>query len=641
MSDRADIRELHNQEAVPDAVFNIQQGSTARKRAAENIRRQQSSDNPRNIIESLSPEPPPLEALHFAIERNIDADRSTGVRVKAPEQIDRINRANAAAELAHSVLERGYPNLTEGQKRQVRERVLPEMQRLWPSINTAFGSMNRSERLRAMDDVLTDPHFQLELKRIIDDLQTRTIDGDSGEKSVYDQAKEALEEKQLEQADIRHRYRDAEGDKFEFDTSTVPPGRKGQELVSLGSLSVMEGEHVTVSEELNSLTSMANSLEEKRRRLATKLDGLTPGNANYTATENQLNAITQQLTNLVTTEIPPRKRRQQDLSQSIARKKELQEEKEKVEKDEKELWLQKEKIDREVDKLRKKMLSSLADKDLAKLGRGAREEAYVQEFQRSFAKAAEQVVRMRIQEADQARSRVADDTTSQAVRGGLQKRWVERDGKLDKKAIRRDYDRLIHDELDEVVKDALQAQGGMRSRADIEYKLSTDKEYAKNARQETAQKILERHLQTGGKLKPDEARKLADSDLGLEIASEAFAKNAELQGKLNDLQDKNKVPKNWNWKTTLTKLPRPTRRQMITAGLVGAGVFFGAPFIMPILDRAFEWGAENWKDYVATGDFPDVVDNIPENISDGVDTVQAEVNEFRENLSDDAPPPQE
>ena len=165
MADRAAIRELHNQEALPDAVFNIQQGSSARKRAAENIRRQQSSDNPRDIIESLSPEPPPLEALHFAIERNIDADKSTGSQVRTPEQQDRINRANAAAELAHSVLDRGYPNLTEGQKRQVRERVLPEMQRLWPSINTAFGSMSRGERLKTMDDVLSDPQFQVELKK--------------------------------------------------------------------------------------------------------------------------------------------------------------------------------------------------------------------------------------------------------------------------------------------------------------------------------------------------------------------------------------------------------------------------------------------------------------------------------------------
>ena len=79
--------------------------------------------------------------------------------------------------------------------------------------------------------------------------------------------------------------------------------------------------------------------------------------------------------------------------------------------------------------------------------------------------------------------------------------------------------------------------------------------------------------------------------------------------------------------------------------LVAGGVYFGAPFIMPILDRAldlgeraFDWGADNWKEYIATGDFPNEVDAIPENVSDGVDRVQSEFNDFRENLRDDLPP---
>lgn len=624
MPDRPDIRELHNREALPDAVFNMQQGSTARKRAAENIRAQQQLDNPRSVTESLNPEPPTLESLHYAIQKNIGADKSTGVPVRSPEQQDRVNRANAAVELAHTVLEKGYANLTEGQKRQVRERILPEMQRLWPSINDAFGTMSRNERLRAMDDILMDPAFAQNLKTIIEELRTKEVKGNGGEKSAYEAAKAEYEKKEVEQRNIHRQYRDTVNHLNEFN----PAGDKGRQLANLDPLPVLQSDLDSVKTEITTLEGEKKSLEQEISQVNRQLDRIRGGDP---ALEGRLTNLQSRLSSKES-DLRTKKSDEQSINQKINRRKELEKEKEDAEKEERTEWLAKETIDREVRDLYEKMLIAQADRDLAKLGRGADEEKFVQDFQRSFANAAEKVVRERIEQMEPAQKSVSHETSESAIHKGLEKRWVNAGGKLDKKAIRRDYERLIRDQLDEVVKDTLLEQGGMRTRRDVEHKLETDKEYAKKAREKTAEKILSRYLQTGGKLKPDEARKIADSELGTEIAIQAFENNKSLNEKLDEYKEKNMLPKEWNWKVAFSRLPKADKRQLVKAGLVvagiGVGTFFAAPFIIPIIDRVFDWGVENWKDYVKTGDFPDAVDAARENVGNAVETVREEINEF-------------
>lgn len=620
MSDRADIRELHSQEAIPDAVFNMQQGSTARKRAAEAIRRQQITDNPRAITESLNPTPLTLESMQYAIQRNISADKSTGTLDRSPEQQDRVNRANAAAELAHTILEKGYANMTEGQKRQVRERVLPEMQRLWPALNTAFGTMTRTERQKAMDDILLDPQFSQQLRIIIEELQIREVTDGSEAKSAYEQAKEAYEKKDLEKKDVERQHTAATDQKNAF-TAT---GEKGRELSTLDSISALESQLEAKKSEIASLESEQTRIVRQINNETNTLGKLRTGAPEVTDVNNRLTALNNHLAN-IENEIRTKKIEEQGIQRSKERREALEKEKSEAGSTERDKLVALETIEDELKKLKEKMLIAQADKDLAALGRGANEEAFVKEFQRSFANAAEKVVRERIQQMEQAKDTVAKGTPTAALSQGLERRWVNIDGKLDKKTIKRDYERLVHDQLDEVVKDALQAQGGMRSRADVEHQLATDREFAKTAREQTAEKILARYLQTGGKLTPDEARKLADSELGLELASQAFERNAELKKKLDELQEKQHVPRNWNWKTTLIKLPKVTRRQLVTAGLVGAGVFFGAPLVMPLLDKAFDWGIENWK----TTDFPEAMNSAREHIATAADTVREELRDIR------------
>jgi hypothetical protein len=273
----------------------------------------------------------------------------------------------------------------------------------------------------------------------------------------------------------------------------------------------------------------------------------------------------------------------------------------------------------EVAKLESKKLIEQANKNLSESGRGAREEAYVKEWQSTFAKAAEGVVRSRLLKAEEAKNKAIKDITETALSTGARKRWHTLTGEYDKNTIKTDYRKLLVGDFDDVVTDLLVTQGQMRSKAEAEHALSSNKDFAKRARTETAEQLLTRHIQTGGKLSPQEARILIDSELGRDVIGTAISRREEYKTELAKLQKDGVVPTGWDWSTLLKNInmPKITGRQALGFAVGAGAVFMGAPHLMALLGPSIMAASDRWSDVINTGKLPDTsLSQVGESVRD-------------------------
>jgi len=606
-----DTRELSSHTTIPEAVFRrpAPGSSVAHQRAVGEINRRDAADTiPTSATESLTVPMHKilsLDLLKVTIAQNIDADKSTGVIIRNPEQIHRLDQANAAVELAHLVLERGYVDLTVGQKRQLQERVLPALMRLWPEFNTAFATLTRRDRQLMMDDFLADPQFSRELLTIIKELQSESNAVVVPDKSDFETKKETYDKKRIELTKLTGDYTQALSDKEAFD----PHHPKADELALLPTASILDINLIVKNTELKALQNEGISLKEKIDIYFRALNDprttpeLIRTKAEASDATHGIDALRRIKTELDTLLLPAKQSEIMALDMAKARRKELEEEQKEARKQEREILGRRDDLDQEVAKLNRERLSAQADVSLGKLKRTADEKVYVLSYQNSFARAAEVVVRDRITRKEDARSKLLAEIPDQAMQG-VGKRWLSVEGELVKDRIKADYRRMIDGHMDEVTRDMLMAQGGMQG-SEVDHKLLTDKAFADKARTDTATELMTRFIQSGGKMAQSDVRRLMNSEVGIDMVTEAVARNQTLNEKFEELskngamlsvkEAKPGVNRKDQIKKILKKLPKPTRKQLLVAGLLAAGGYFAGPAILSALIPQIDKAAVKWS----------------------------------------------
>lgn len=588
-----DTSELSQDRTLPEAVFKRTAPGTPPEHVAavNRVTSQQAADHPVEVADRFTvstEDVPNLDVLRATIEKKI-GDTSAGTLIRTPEQQNRLNEANAAAELAFLVVDKGYNQLTTGQKLQIQERVLPAMMRLWPELNTAFGTMNRRERLKAMEDILQDPLFHRELQKLITEIQnedTGTVD-----RSEYEQKKEQYEKERQRLVALNREYAEALAKKVEFD----PGHTKARELASIPAVSALDAAINLQNIQLRTLQNESDLLKEKIEifKRAIHDPRTTPELVRIRAEASDpiygLDASRLRKAELDTRLIPDKEQEIATLQQSKARRAELEKEREAVCDKERDLLHQRDELDREVARLQREMLSSQAKLGLSELEKASKEQAFVRSLQNSFARAAEAVVRKRAQDAEDARDKLLKNIPIQARTLALRERYIDKNGKLKKDVLMADYKKLIRGNFDDVVVDMLMAQGGMRL-AEAAKKMATDDAFAQETRTLAATELLSRYIQGGNKMKPEELRRLMNSEVGIDVVSKALDANKEAQKTLDDLtkrmspEDKEDVKKE-GWKAVLKKikLPKVTAHQLLTATAIGGGFLVGGFFAGPII----------------------------------------------------------
>lgn len=607
MAENADIRELSQPRTLSEAVLKRTSStvSPGHRDAVAQVNSKQAADiaashTVTNEFTVPTEQVPQLDMLKITIERTIDGEKSTGVVVRNTEQIRRLNQANAAAELAVAVVDKGYDHLTTGQKRQVQERVLPAMMRYWPALNVALGPMNRQERQQAMSDILSDPQFHQELRIIVLQLQADETTRQSVDKTTYEHKKEEYEQKNQQLHSIRRDYADAAAHNHTFDSGQPNDVLLGGPPQGIPHVADLEAAKSTAERQERLLTAEHTGVKSKIQEHERWEHHANPKSdadiaAKVRLANSELGGLRTRRTDLEQTVLPRKEQEKGLFDAQIRRRQELEAEREQARSRERELLNQRDVFEHEVNTLQSEMLSAQADLGINKLEKAAKEEGFVKDLQGSFARAAEAVVRKRALEVEKARDDLLKKYPDKAKGKGLRNRWVNLDGEINKDRVKADYNRLIRSDFNDVVADMLVEQGGMR-RDEAKHKLASDDTFAKEARTEAATELMTRFIQSGGKLKSGEVRRLYESEIGIEMVGNAMNNNEAFKTKLKELMPEEKST---DWKAVLKKikLPAPTWRQLIIgAAVVGTG-FFAGPTLLGLLIPQVEHALGRWEGF--------------------------------------------
>lgn len=597
-----DSRELGLDRTVLEATFNKPKpgSSPVHTAAVKKVHSEMMHTVHPDVASNLTNETqnvPKLPDMIQVIEHNIDGDKSTGTLVRNPEQRRRYNQATEAAELAFNLVDKGYAQLTNGQKRQLQERLLPAMMRFMPALNDAFGPMNRRERQKAMEDILQDPSFQVQVKDILGQIIEGYKTPAELDKGDYEEKKKHYEEKHLEQTKTNREYVAAVRHQAEF----TGGGSKGRDLAALGPKSVLDAQLGLVSSQLKSLETEAKNLETEIKA-DTILDNRTypSGNADLDA---KILAARARLTTsqprkalLDATLIPDKQREVATAKSRVDRQTELETERAKAESEEREVLARKEHLDHEVADLYREMLAAQAELGINKLDKAAAEKNLVTDLQSVFSRAAEQVVKGRMEAADTARKDLGKSIPQDALTKGLAAKYLDAEGNIKKDLVKADYKKLLEFKANDLAVAAMVA-GGM-SEAEAKAAIANDKELAKKAQVESASELMTRYIQAGNKMKPEEARRLLASDIGDELLGAAMDKNKQLDDKLKEYasmmpeEEKHDEHKKTKWVDVLkkVKIPTPTKKQLLIASLLMSGGFFYGPQLLtaaiPVVNHA-------------------------------------------------------
>jgi hypothetical protein len=596
MPEHVDIRELKKPQTIVESVFGTTppDATPEQKQTVKSITSQEQKDNPKTAAEVLSlpaEQIPSRAELHDIVDRNISSyiDEHSGDRLRTPEQTRHFHQTLDAANLIQTVLEKGYQGLSHGEKQQVRMKILPDMQRLWPEINQAFGTMTTAERQKAMDGILSDPHFEIELKRILDGLRTeRTTTEDGAEKTAkdaYDRAEDEYRKTEAQLTAERVALANATTQRHEFN----PGEAKDRLLAGLRSMAELDRLKKLSEEELRDKRNDLNHTRERIRQL-TPYENLVGGNAQqqvlHTTAQADLPTLRGQETTL-NTDIARLRSDVDTIEADIAQRKELEEQKKNVGKDEHDATEKVGTLEVEKDQKKRDMFTAKANLELAKLDKTAKEKAIVQRWQKAFSQAAETVVRDRVAKVEQAKEAIKDTASGAALSAGLEKRWKKANGDPNKAAIRKDYKALVNNNLDSIITDAMSREGVT----------NPDASMVAAARKKTAEEILANYLKTGGKISAADAKRLVDSDLGEEVITNAAKKNKALVDAMDKLKREGHIPGDWDFGTLLKelKLPKVDKKQLLGIALGVGAAYFVAPQIITALMPHIITAAHRWN----------------------------------------------
>lgn len=590
--------ELPRNQAIADAVFNkpVPHATSEQQKQVEDLRKAAVPEvTPLEQLQVRAADIPTLASMQVVIEKNIGADKTGGKIRRSAEQRRRFDQATEASQMAIEVLDKGYPGLTEGQKRQIQERVYPAMLRLWPELNTAFTGMTRRQRQKAMEDILNDPDFQREVKSLVTGIKDTYKEGETktDEETKLSDKNEELEKEQAHLNELKRSLEEVQEKKASFERGGTNFRKLESGLPSLAALDA-------------AIDARANSLKNKRDELK-RVDNQYSGVAKYEnnpKNDDEIKGLRQRAIDLRQTKENLEdqiERLEQEHTQYVAAKKEreaLEAEKKKTQDDEKKAQQDVDNAERKVNKLLGEKLNLQADMGISKLEKDAYEEKFVKDVQDIFATAAERVVTKRLTAAQEAAAAQATaehhgDELPESVENRAKSRYVNRDGTLNKERIKSDYRRFMNGGLENITRDVV---GG----SDQVHKAEEAGKFEAYEDQ-TAKELLTRYIQAGGKFTKSDIDRIVTTRASNELITEAIERNETLRKAIEAADEKANPHEEHHGSSFREKIhhvvgmiPKPTANQLLIIGALAAGGFFAGPAIIDAVLPHIHHAASRW-----------------------------------------------
>ncbi len=530
-----------SEKVVATAMFGSEMTSRLKGpegRMAATLRRKNEATNPESIIDSLAVAPASSVELKGAIERVISSQEDPITHAKSrPVGSDfetKFNSAITKADFAQEFLKKGYSRLTPAERKPYQEKAFAALLKVWPGAREGMAGLTDSEAKVRMDAMLKDPRFAAAMKESLQDVIESAKGGAKTPKEVQERvktAKQDMDEKAAELALAQEDF-DKANDEYqrEYGASRLA-GSKGTRLDAIPeTAAALEDTMNDRKRDVDKASRIVARLEVE------KSDWIKKGNA------AEVSRVTDLLNGIGGTGGAI------DVADAAQRAYEAAE---KRHTDKLALEADKQKLEDETRRFRRELakrgIASSRSSDNYYVAKAEEDEAGidVKNYESSFISKLDGIVesatRKYLAESvpnfEAARDQVLQELGDTALINGINNRWIkQREGGGDnEKAIDADYRQLIADGPDEIVLRVL-TEGGKMSMVDARAGMENDKDFADRGRNEVAQRLLTKRVETG-KITENEARRIVDSEWGGdEIIANAFVERAKYDGVLQMLE---------------------------------------------------------------------------------------------------------
>lgn len=628
-------------QVAAEAMLGKERSARARKtpeqEMAERIRSELAKDvSPRQVAEGMSPHPPPTEARFKHVNNeNTGSRRKGGDGEDAGEKIydagsssEKFKKnADAHAGLAQQLLSLKYEDITDtadfaGTGMTTKEYLTKQFMDAaysWPegrAVLEAYGTGPAADAARSAkieELFLRNPQMLKKLgtrfgeiyngdKAILNDIVSEAQDEFERAEKVFTAKEEAL-------GSLKDRLQKIEEGEKRF----LPGTMDYDALIRLRGESVnWDGQLRTKKDELEKLDrDVKNAYQKVEVRTPTESQVTDPNNPNKILTNKQTVAS---IDTGIATQIQQAEQRMDRLRSEIAtielqqgKLKGFEDEVNRLSKERQELKSAETPLVEDAAKAELDLKNARRKLDVARASRLADEERFANDVEGMFKDAGMKFMKEEAQRYEAAQAKIAEkeaesatDTDEKNIMNAMREEWrvdVKKGrrtvSKPNKENASQDYDRLLSEgsaesfvksfmqkSLDEVRKKygigSVQEQEEQR-RLDERFK---DTQFMKKMEGMVSQRLIKTHLESGGKIRAEDASVLAESDWGEQALDGAIKDNKDAAALLDKLKQENAYA---GTKTDFIKELVKNPGKYKTRGLTAAGLLallFGAPFLI-------------------------------------------------------------